>query len=252
MQIRFDGETVLVTGAASGIGRATAIAFAAAGARLVLVDRDADRLLGVADEVAAHGAGAALLRGLDVADRDGCRALADEVMAQVGPLRHLINNAGIDGKADVGSAEADALWDRVIGVNVTGMHNMISAFVPQLLQTRGTILNVGSTLSFTGKPRSVAYAASKAAVHNLTQSLAIELATRGVRVNMLAPGVTESGLTAGLLAQPDRLEAFLTRIPMARAARPDEMCGAILFACSAHASYMTGATLRVDGGWLAQ
>ena len=136
MQIRFDGEIVLVTGAASGIGRATAVAFAAAGARLVLVDRDTDRLQGVADEVAAHGAAPALLRGLDIADRDGCRALADEVMARVGPLRHLINNAGIDGKADVGSAEADALWDRVIGVNVTGAHNMIAAFVPHLLQTR--------------------------------------------------------------------------------------------------------------------
>ncbi|MCA0241142.1 MAG: SDR family oxidoreductase [Proteobacteria bacterium] len=252
MQIRFDDDVVLVTGAASGIGRATALAFAAAGARLVLVDREAGRLQAVADELAAQGGGPALLRGLDVTDRDGCRSLADEVLTRVGPLRHLINNAGIDGKADVGSAEADALWDRVIGVNVTGMHNMIAAFTPQLLQTRGTILNVGSTLSFTGKPRSVAYAASKAAVHNLTQSLAIELATRGVRVNMLAPGVTESGLTAALLAQPARLEAFLTRIPMARAARPEEMCGAILFACSAHASYMTGATLRIDGGWLAQ
>jgi len=252
MQIRYDNEVVLVTGAASGIGRALALGFAAAGARLVLVDRTADPLAATAQAMTTQGGIAPFVHTLDITDRAGCRALAARVKAEAGAVRHLINNAGTDGKADVGSEEADAVWDRVIDVNLNGLHNMIAAFVPQILETRGTILNVGSTISFLGKPRAVAYAASKAAVRNMTQSLAIELAPRGVRVNMLAPGVTESGLTAGLLANPEALRQFLTRIPMGRAARPEDMTGAVLFACSPHASYMTGSTIAVDGGWLAQ
>lgn len=252
MQIRYDDEVVLVTGAASGIGRALAMAFAEAGARVVLVDRSAGPLAEVAEAIVAAGGVAPFAQELDITDRAGCRALASRVKSVFGTVRHLINNAGTDGKADVGTEEADEVWDRVIDVNVNGLHNMIAAFVPQVLETRGTILNVGSTISFLGKPRAVAYAASKAAVHNVTQSLALELAPRGVRVNMLAPGVTESGLTAGLLANPQALANFLSRIPMARAGRPEEMAGAVLFACSAHASYMTGATIAVDGGWMAQ
>lgn len=252
MQIRYDDEVVLVTGAASGIGRALAMAFAQAGARVVLVDRSAGPLAEVAEAIVAAGGAAPFAQELDITDRAGCRAFASRVKSAYGAVRHLINNAGTDGKADVGTEEADAVWDRVIDVNLNGLHNMTAAFVPQVLETRGTILNVGSTISFLGKPRAVAYAASKAAVHNVTQSLALELAPRGVRVNMLAPGVTESGLTAGLLANSQALANFLARIPMARAGRPEEMAGAVLFACSAHASYMTGATIAVDGGWLAQ
>lgn len=252
MQIRYDDEVVLVTGAASGIGRALALAFAQAGARLVLVDRTADQLAATAAAIAEQGGAAPFVHELDITDRAGCKALAAQVQSEAGPVRHLINNAGTDGKADAGTEEADAVWDRVIDVNLNGLHNMISAFVPQVLETRGTILNVGSTLSFLGKPRAVAYAASKAAVRNVTLSLALELAPRGVRVNMLAPGVTESGLTAGLLANPKALADFLTRIPMGRAGHPEEMAGAVLFACSPHASYMTGSTIAIDGGWLAQ
>ena len=252
MDIRFDGERVLVTGTASGIGRALAMAFAEAGAHVILIDRSAEGLAQTAAAITAAKGQVALARALDITDRAACRALAAEIGRDLGPINHLINNAGVDGKADIGSDEADAVWDRVIDVNVNGLHNMINAFVGQIIESQGTILNVGSTMSFLGSPRMTAYAASKAAVHNVTQSLAIELAPRGVRVNMLAPGVTESGLTAGLMASRERLDAFLTRIPMARAGRPEEMAGAVLFACSSWASYMTGATIRVDGGWLAR
>ncbi len=252
MDIRFDDELVLITGTASGIGRALSLAFAAAGARTILIDRSAEGLAETVALIEAAGGRVTLARGLDITARAACRALAAEIGRDCGPVRHLINNAGVDGKADVGSDEADAVWDRVIDVNVNGLHNMINAFVGQIIETQGTILNVGSTMSFLGSPRMTAYAASKAAVHNVTQSLAIELAPRGVRVNMLAPGVTESGLTAGLMTSRDRLDAFLTRIPMARAGRPEEMAGAVLFACSRWASYMTGATIRIDGGWLAR
>jgi len=252
MHIRYDDEVVLVTGAASGIGRALALAFADAGARLVLVDRAPEALAATAAAITAQGGALPHPYTLDITDRAACRALAAQVEAEVGSVRHLINNAGTDGKADVGSLEADAVWDRVVNVNLNGLHHMIAAFVAQLIHTRGTILNVGSTLSFLGRPRAVAYAASKAAVHNVTQSLALELAPHGVRVNMLAPGVTESGLTAGLIANAEALNQFLARIPMGRVARPEEMAGAVLFACSPYASYMTGSTIAIDGGWLAQ
>ena len=174
------------------------------------------------------------------------------MQAESGPINHLINNAGIDGKGEVGADGADEVWDRVIDVNLNGIYNVTSSFVKQVVQTRGTILNVGSTMSFVGQPRMTAYTASKAAIHNFTQSLSIELAPRGVRVNMLAPGVMETGLTTGLVADPARLAPFLARTCLGRTGKPEEMVGPALLACSSFASYMTGSTIRVDGGWLAR
>ncbi|MGE0801321.1 MAG: SDR family NAD(P)-dependent oxidoreductase [Lautropia sp.] len=253
MEIRFDGERVLVTGAAGGIGAALAAGFAESGAAVVMVDRDAQRVAAAADALRARTGRDVRAHALDIADRAACRALAARIAGDGGgDIRHLINNAGVDGKADVGSDEADEVWDRVIGVNVHGVYNVTRAFVDQVIRTRGTILNVGSTMSFVGQPRMTAYTASKAAIHNFTQSLSIELAPHGVRVNMLAPGVMETGLTAGLVANPERLAPFLARTCLGRTGKPGEMVGPALLACSAHASYMTGATLRVDGGWLAR
>ncbi len=252
MEIRFDGQVVLITGAAGGIGRALSRGFADAGADVVMADRDADGVERAAAAVRDRTGRRVHAYPIDIADRPACRALALRVAAEAGAIHHLINNAGIDGKAEVGSDEADAVWDRVIGVNLNGVYNMTRAFVDQIIRNRGTILNVGSTMSFVGQPRMTAYTASKAAIHNFTQSLAIELAPHGVRVNMLAPGVMETGLTTGLVADPVRLAPFLARTCLGRTGQPDEMVGPALLACSTWASYMTGSTLRVDGGWLAK
>lgn len=280
MEIRFDGQLVLVTGAAQGNGRALAEAFAAAGADVVAVDvrkAEVERVAEAlregavrarADEVAGGGvhvgpagegsAGARARRprafafALDIRDRAACRAVAAEVERVAGPVRHLVNNAGIDGRAELGSEEADAVWDAVIDVNLNGLYNMTSAFVDQVIGMRGTIVNVGSTMSFVGAPRMAAYTATKAAIHNFTQTLAIDLAPKGVRVNTLAPGLIETPLTAGLFTQPERLAGYLNRTCLGRAGKPEEITGAALFLCSEHASYMTGSTVRVDGGWLAR
>lgn len=251
MEIRFDGQLVLVTGAAQGNGRALAEAFAAAGADVVAVDVKKAELERVAEALRAGGR-RAFAFALDIRDRAACRALAAEVESLAGPVRHLVNNAGIDGRAELGSADADAVWDAVIDVNLNGLYNMTSAFVGQVIATRGTIVNVGSTMSFIGAPRMAAYTATKAAIHNFTQTLAIDLAAQGVRVNTLAPGLIETPLTAGLFGQPERLAGYLNRTCLGRAGKPEEITGAALFLCSEHASYMTGSTVRVDGGWLAR
>lgn len=252
MQLRFDGEVALVTGAAGGIGRALSLGFARAGADVVMLDLRDDALAEAAAEVRAAGGRRVAAHAVDVTDRAALRALAARVDSEFGAVRHLVNNAGVDGRGEVGTEAGDAAWDRVIRINLGALHEVTSAFVEQVIRGRGSIVNVGSTMSFVGQPGMTAYTTSKAAIHNFTQSLAAELAPRGVRVNMLAPGLMNTGLTAKLNADPVRLATFVERIPLGRPARPDEMVGAVLFACSEHASYMTGATLRVDGGWLAR
>jgi len=251
MDIRFDGQIVLVTGAAQGNGRALALGFAQSGADVVIVDLRAEGAAETAAAVRASGR-RAWSYALDIADRAACRATAARVEQEAGTITHLVNNAGIDGRAVLGDAEADKVWDAVINVNVNGLYNMTSAFVAQVVRSRGTILNVGSTMSFIGAGRMAAYTASKAAIHNFTQTLAIDLAPQGVRVNMLAPGLIETPLTAGLFGQPERLQGYLERTCLGRAGKPEEVVGPALLMCSSAASYMTGATVQVDGGWLAR
>lgn len=251
MEIRFDGQIALVTGGAQGNGRAIALGFAESGADVVIVDINGKRAAQTAEAIRATGR-KAWFYALDISDRAACRSTAEQVERDAGAITHLINNAGIDGRAALGDEGADKVWDAVIAVNVHGLYNVTSAFLPQVLKTRGTILNVGSTMSFIGSGRMTAYTTSKAAIHNFTQSLSIELAPQGVRVNMLAPGLIETPLTAGLFTDPARLKTYLERTCLGRAGRPEEVVGPALLLCSAAASYMTGSTVRVDGGWLAR
>lgn len=251
MDIRFDGQVVLVTGAAQGNGRALALGFAESGADVVVVDRNAERIAETAQAVRALGR-KAWSHALDIRDRVACRAVAAQVEQEAGPISHLINNAGIDGKAVLGDANSDQVWDAVIDVNINGLYNMTSAFIAQVQKKRGSVVNVGSTMSFIGAGRMLAYTTTKAAIHNFTQTLAIDMAPHGVRVNMLAPGLFETPLTAGLFTDSARLQAFLGQTCLGRAGRPEELVGPALMLCSPAASYMTGSTVLVDGGWLAR
>lgn len=244
------GRIALVTGAGRGNGAAIARGLAQAGARVIVTDIDRQTAHDTAAAISRAG-GEARGYALDVTDEAGCRALAADIALLVGPLRILVNNAGIflrGGFAAPGGAER---WASTMAVNVQGTFNVTMAFLEQLRQTRGTIVNVASTNSFVAPAGSGAYPVSKGAIAQFTRGLAAELAPDGVRVNAIAPGIIATAMTEVTRADPQRLGAFLAHVPMKRVGQPDELAGPVVFLCSDAASYVTGAILPVDGGYLA-
>ena len=244
------GRLAFVTGAGQGNGRAIALGLARAGARVVATDINADTAAETAGLVRAEG-GTAWSWALDVTQADACHALAATVAATCGAVDLLVNNAGIILREGSSSPDAAANWKRTLDVNLNGCFNVTQALLAPIKATRGTIVNISSIAAFAGQGGSLGYSPSKAAIRLYTQSLAVELAPAGVRVNALAPGVIATPMTAPTRAAPERLASFMTRIPMGRVGEPDELVGPVLFLSSALSSYVTGATLPVDGGFLA-
>ncbi len=245
-----DGRVALVTGARRGNGAAIARGLAQAGARVIVTDVDRQMAHDSAEVIAKAGGDA---RGfaLDVTDEVGCRKLAQDIALLIGPVRILINNAGIFLRGGFAGAAGHERWARTMAVNVQGTFNVTMAFLEQLKQTRGAVVNVASTNSFVAPAGSGAYPVSKGAIAQFTRGLATELAPDGVRVNAIAPGIIATPMTEVTRADPARLDAFLTRVPMKRVGQPEELIGPIVFLCSDAASYVTGAVLPVDGGYLA-
>jgi NAD(P)-dependent dehydrogenase (short-subunit alcohol dehydrogenase family) len=188
---------------------------------------------------------------VDVTDPAALRAFADQVRAALGPADILINNAGVIRRTPVDAETYEDDWDAVFAVNVTGARNAARAFLPQLAETRGAIVNLGSIMSAVAGPNISAYAASKGAVAQLTRALAHDLAPQGVRVNALAPGVIATPMTEATRENPEAIGRFLAHTPMGRVGQPEELVGPALFLASDAASYVTGAVLPVDGGYLA-
>ncbi|MFN3262066.1 MAG: SDR family NAD(P)-dependent oxidoreductase [Pikeienuella sp.] len=239
------GRAALVTGAARGNGFAIAKGLAEAGAFVMLADIDG---AGAARAAAAIPGAAAT--ALDVADAASCAAAAEAARAAFGPVSILVNNAGIIARAPLGADGFEAEWERVLAVNAGGAMRMTRACLPQLRETRGAVVNVASIMAERGAPGLAAYAASKGALLQLTRALAAELAPDGVRVNAIAPGVIETEMTAATRANPEAIGRFLAHTPMGRVGKPEELAGPTLFLVSGLASYVTGAMLAVDGGYL--
>lgn len=249
---RLDGKVAVVTGASSGIGVALAEGLAAAGARVALAARREDRLEALAARLRAAGAEAHAF-GCDVAKADDVARLADEVTARLGPADILVNNAGI---GEVVPAEHEPLdrFAAVLDVNLVGTFRCAQRFGRDMLEAgHGSIVNVASILGVVGVGQipQASYAAAKGGVVNLTRELAAQWARRGVRVNALAPAWFPTEMTDEMFRDERSLRWLRARTPMGRPGRLEELVGPALFLASDAASYVTGQTLLVDGGWTA-
>jgi len=244
------GRLALVTGAGQGNGRAIAHGLATAGARVIVTDLNGDNADRVAAEISSNGHEAWSF-SLDVTNAQDCTTLATRVTAEIGQVDLLVNNAGIIIREGLDSERAAQNLERTMDVNVLGTFHPTHAWLPSLRATRGVVINVASIASYTGIPGTLGYSPSKGAVKQLTQALAVELAKDGVRVNAIAPGVIETPMTVSTREAPEKLQRFMSRTPMSRVGQPEELVGPVVFLASEMASYITGVTLPVDGGFLA-
>jgi NAD(P)-dependent dehydrogenase (short-subunit alcohol dehydrogenase family) len=249
---RFRGRTALITGAAGGLGSAAARRFAAEGARLALLDRDALAVRLLADELAAHGTEALPLT-TDVVDEDALAAAFNRAEAYFGRLDVIFNNAGVGG-LDLAIADTPAeRWDEVLTVNLRGVFLGCKYGVPALQRAGGgAIVNMGSS---TGRHDTITggatYMASKAAVEAMTKSLALQVARDGIRANTICPGIIETSLSFRQQERGDResfFAEFAARIPLGRVGQPEDVAAAVAFLASDQARHVTGASLLVDGG----
>jgi NAD(P)-dependent dehydrogenase (short-subunit alcohol dehydrogenase family) len=239
---------VLITGALTGIGRATALAFAADGASLVVAGRHDDAGIALANELRTLGAEAEFVRA-DVRHEDDVRNLVDKTIARFGRLDVAVNNAGTEGKPGPGTEQTADSYAAMVDTNVLGtllsLKHEMRVMQPQ---GGGSIVNISSTMGERGAANLSLYTASKHAVEGLTKSAALEGAAFGVRVNAVAPGPTETGMLDRLTGTPDKKAAFFAAVPLKRGAKPEEIAAAIVFLASDKASFITGQILRVNGG----
>jgi NAD(P)-dependent dehydrogenase (short-subunit alcohol dehydrogenase family) len=247
-----EGKRALITGAASGIGRATAALFAEVGAALVLADIDRAGGQEAASEIEAAG-GRAIFIECDVTRAEDCRRAVDVTAQQLGGIDVLVNAAGTVIRRSVIELEEDD-WDQVMDVNAKSVYLMCRYCIPHMT-SGGSVINLGSGWGLVGGPKAVAYCASKGAVVLMTKAMAIDHGPEGIRVNCLCPGDTDTGMLrkeAGQLGVPEG--EFLRQAagrPLGRIGTPKEIAQAAAFLASDASSYMTGATLLVDGGGLA-
>jgi 2-deoxy-D-gluconate 3-dehydrogenase len=240
----------MVTGANTGIGQGIAVAMARAGAEVVAVGRSS---MSATEKAVAELGGIVHAVSADLANAAGAAEMLDRAWDEIGPVDILVNNAGVIRRADaVAFSEAD--WDEVMEINLKTVFMLSQALARRsFAQGRpAKIVNIASVLSFQGGIRVASYTASKSALAGLTKLLANEWAVNGINVNAIAPGYIETNNTEALRNDPDRSNEILKRIPAGRWGRPEDIGGAAVFLASDAASYVHGAIVPVDGGWLAR
>jgi NAD(P)-dependent dehydrogenase (short-subunit alcohol dehydrogenase family) len=246
------GKVVVITGGASGIGRATAFAFAQRGTKVIIGDID---LAGAKDTVASitDKGGEADCLQVDVTKSTDVQAMVKRAVAQYGGLDFAFNNAGLASAAGVvDTSEED--WAHVLATNLTGVWLCMKYEIPEMLKRgKGAIVNNGSVTGLVGVPGGVASVSSKHGVTGLTKSAALQYATQGIRVNAVAPGNVRTPTLARLIAaHPAAEAAMLSVVPQGRLCEPEEIADAVIFLCSEAASHITGHVLPVEGGWTAR
>jgi NAD(P)-dependent dehydrogenase (short-subunit alcohol dehydrogenase family) len=247
---RLDGKVALITGGASGMGRVAASLFAAEGAKVVLADVADEAGRQAAKEIEAAGGESTYVHA-DVSNEGDARAMVEAAVERFGALHVLYNNAGVM-LADDGSVDSTdaSVWDRTLDINVKGVAFGCKHGIPAMIASGGgSIVNVASFVAWMGAATSqTAYTASKGAVLSMTREIAVEYARRGIRCNALCPGPIDTPLLAELLSDPARRQRRFVHIPMGRLGQAEELAKAALFLASEESSYMTGASLIVDGG----
>jgi len=239
------GRTALITGAASGIGRASALAFASAGASVALVDIDAEGLANTAAATQAAGGRAETLVA-DVRDLQAVTFAIERAVQAFGRLDAAHNNAGVPGPYVPLDEYGEQDFMEILQVDLAGVWRCMRAEIRHMrTQGSGAIVNTSSMLGSAAMPDNGAYVAAKHGVHGLTRAAALELGGTGIRVNAIAPGVTRTAMTSGVS------DELLRAVPLGRIAEPEEIAAAAVWLCSPEASYITGSVLVADGGWLA-
>jgi NAD(P)-dependent dehydrogenase (short-subunit alcohol dehydrogenase family) len=244
-------RVAVITGASRGLGKAMALALAEDGARLALVGRDEAQLSGTAGAVRQLGAEAEVFPA-DVSNESQVRALEQAVLARLGRVDILINNAGINIRKRMVDFTLDE-WNSILGTNLTGVFLMCRAFVPHMRgRGYGRVINMTSIMSHVSFPDRTAYSASKAGLLGFTKALALELVADGICVVGISPGPFATEMTLPIINDPARSAEFMSRTPLARWGKPEEVGALARFLCSESAAYITGTDILIDGGWCAQ
>jgi A-factor type gamma-butyrolactone 1'-reductase (1S-forming) len=245
-----ESKVALITGASRGIGAATARLFAGEGASVVLASRSEEEMTRLVDEIKVGG-GEALAIKTDVTDAHSLETLVARTVEAYSKLDIAVNNAGIAGGNRPFTETPDEVFDRVIATNLKGVFLAMKYEIAAMLNgSGGAIVNISSTVGLVGTPGIAPYVASKHGVVGLTKTAALEYAKRNIRVNAVAPGTTRTPVNEQWLANEQIAQRMTGVIPLGRVAEPAEVAGAILWLCSDAASYVTGVTLPVDGGFI--
>lgn len=245
------GRVALITGSSKGLGKAMALELARHGASIALVSRDEEKLNAVAEEIRTAGGRAEVFVADMTVEADFFR-LDTEVKQRLGPVQILINNAGVNLRKSITDFTLDE-WNQVISTNLTSVFLACRTFVPHMKGTGyGRILNMTSIMAHVSLPQRTAYSATKAALLGVTKALALELAAEGITVNGISPGPFATEMNLPILNNPEANAVFLSKIPVGRWGKLDEIGSLAAFLCSDEAGFITGTDILIDGGWCAQ